>query len=44
MINIMNFKDVIIVIRVFVIVAVDFFIENVVLNVNVLDFSSYLTR
>ena len=43
-IDIVNFKNVIIVIRVFVIAAIDFFIENIVLNINVLDFSSYSAR
>ena len=41
----MNFINVIIMIRVFnVIIIIDFFIENAVLNVNVLNFFAYLTR
>ena len=45
MIDIVNFIIIIMIIRIFdVIVIIDFFVENTVLNVNVLNFSSYLTR
>ena len=41
----MGFISVIIMIRVFdVIVIIDFFVENAVLNVNVLNFFTYLAR
>ena len=43
-IDMINFINVVM-IRVFdIIVIIDFFIENVVLNINVLNFSSYSTR
>ena len=44
MIDIMKFMSIIIMIRVFDVIAIVFFIENAVLNVNVLNFSSYLAR
>ena len=45
MINIVNFINVIIMIRVFdMIIIIDFFVEDVVLNVNVLNFSAYSAR
>ena len=45
MIDVINFMNAIMMIRVFdIIVIIDFFIEDVVLNVNVLNFSSYSIR
>ena len=44
-IDVMSFINVIIIIRVFnTIIIIDFFIENTVLNINVLNFSAYSTR
>ena len=45
MINVINFINVIIMVHIFnIIVIVDFFAEDAVLNVNVLNFSAYSTR
>ena len=45
MIDVMSFINVIIMIYIFdMIVIIDFFVENVVLNVNVLNFSTYSAR
>ena len=43
-INIVDFMSIIIMIRVFNMIAIIFFVENIVLNVKVSKFSSYLTR